>query len=176
MSLWSFTVTIVYYKSKNRKSNAPATLFLGLNTKPSALSMSSLNNVSSGQNLRNGSGKEPNGGSAGGPPPAPNEEASLYEKLTWAHKYDPRSKEEVILNRRVGFYRFKSDLGAGNFSKVKLAHHQLTKGMEISFSGIKKKISSNGMEIWFYNSKCPINVESKANFEHSAKNAVNSNL
>ena len=92
--------------------------------------MSSLNNVSSGQNLRTGSGKEPLGGSAGGPPPPPNEDATLYEKLTWAHKYDPRSKEEVILNRRVGFYRFKSDLGAGNFSKVKLAHHQLTKGME----------------------------------------------
>ena len=110
--------------------------------------MSSLNNVSSGQNLRTVSGKDPLGGSAaGGPPPAPNEDSTLYEKLTWAHKYDPKSKEEVILNRRVGFYRFKSDLGAGNFSKVKLAHHQLTKGMEISFSGIKKKISSNGMEI-----------------------------
>ena len=124
--------------------DVPIYLFLGLNTKPSAVSMSSLNNVSSGQNLRAVSGKEPPGGSAGGPPP---EDSSLYEKLTWAHKYDPKSKEEVILNRRVGFYRFKSDLGAGNFSKVKLAHHQLTKGMEISFSGIKKKISSNGMEI-----------------------------
>jgi len=33
----------------------------------------------------------------------------------------------LVLGRRVGFYKFKSELGAGNFSKVKLATHQLTK-------------------------------------------------
>ncbi len=39
-------------------------------------------------------------------------------------------QRELTLGRRVGFYRFKSDLGAGNFSKVKLATHLLTKGKE----------------------------------------------
>ncbi len=55
-------------------------------------------------------------------------DAPIYEKLVWSHQYDPASQKEIALNRRVGFYKFKSDLGAGNFSKVKLAHHQLTKG------------------------------------------------
>ena len=61
------------------------------------------------------------------PSPPPND-ASVYEKLSWCHQFDPKSKEDVALNRRVGFYKFKSEIGAGNFSKVKLAQHQLTKG------------------------------------------------
>ncbi|EAT40352.1 AAEL007907-PA, partial [Aedes aegypti] len=33
----------------------------------------------------------------------------------------------VALGRRIGFYRFCGDIGRGNFSRVKLAVHQLTK-------------------------------------------------
>ena len=54
--------------------------------------------------------------------------ASLYEKLLWQHQYDEASQKDVTLGRRVGFYKFKSELGSGNFSKVKLAIHQITKG------------------------------------------------
>ena len=61
-------------------------------------------------------------------PSPPPKDASVYEKLSWCHQFDTKSKEDVAMNRRVGFYKFKSEIGAGNFSKVKLAHHQLTNG------------------------------------------------
>lgn len=35
---------------------------------------------------------------------------------------------QVALGRRVGLYRFCGDIGRGNFSRVKLAVHQLTRG------------------------------------------------
>ena len=94
-------------------------LFLGLSAKPSAQSFSSLSSEAS---------KTSKMGSSSTPTP-PTQDAGLYEKLLWSHQHDPKSKEDLVLNRRVGFYRFKSDIGAGNFSKVKLAQHQLTKGM-----------------------------------------------
>ena len=62
------------------------------------------------------------------PPPR---DASLYERLKWAHEFEEASQRDMALGRRIGFYRIKSDLGAGNFSKVKLATHQLTKGKGI---------------------------------------------
>jgi serine/threonine-protein kinase NIM1 len=68
--------------------------------------------------------------SSTGPSPLPRD-APIYEQLIWSHQYDPKSQKEVALNRRVGFYKFKSDLGAGNFSKVKLAQHQLTRGINL---------------------------------------------
>ena len=59
-------------------------------------------------------------------PPA--RDAPLYERLKWSHEFDEMSHRDVALGRRIGFYKIKSDLGSGNFSKVKLANHQLTKG------------------------------------------------
>lgn len=35
---------------------------------------------------------------------------------------------QIALGRRIGFYRFCGDIGRGNFSRVKLAVHQLTRG------------------------------------------------
>jgi len=87
----------------------------GLNTaKQSAHSMNSLSSESSSRM------------SSVATPSPPPKDASVYEKLSWCHQYDTKSKEDVAMNRRVGFYKFKSEIGAGNFSKVKLAHHQLT--------------------------------------------------
>jgi len=83
--------------------------------KQSAHSVSSLSSESSGRM------------SSGATPSPPPNDASVYEKLSWCHQFDPKSKEDVALNRRVGFYKFKAEIGAGNFSKVKLAQHQLTK-------------------------------------------------
>ena len=94
-------------------------LFLGLSAKPSAQSFSSLSSEASKMGSTSAASQQQL------PPP---NEAGLYEKLLWSHQHDPKSKEDLVLNRRVGFYRFKSDIGAGNFSKVKLAQHQLTKG------------------------------------------------
>lgn len=39
-----------------------------------------------------------------------------------------RANKQVALGRRVGLYRYCGDIGRGNFSRVKLAVHQLTKG------------------------------------------------
>jgi hypothetical protein len=52
-----------------------------------------------------------------------------YQRLQ-ASLGDPKWAQDVALGRRVGLYRFCvcGDLGRGNFSKVKLAIHQLTKG------------------------------------------------
>ncbi|UYV65145.1 NIM1K [Cordylochernes scorpioides] len=50
-----------------------------------------------------------------------------YERLLQKMELDDRCREEVALGKRVGFYRFRGDLGAGNFSRVKTALHCLTK-------------------------------------------------
>ncbi|XP_076044979.1 serine/threonine-protein kinase NIM1-like [Oratosquilla oratoria] len=49
-----------------------------------------------------------------------------YERLLYGLHHDQRWLKEVTLGRRVGFYRFRGELGQGNFSTVKLAYHQLT--------------------------------------------------
>lgn len=53
--------------------------------------------------------------------------ATAFERLTYALQNEPRFAEEVALGRRVGAYKFIKDIGRGNFSKVKLAAHQLTR-------------------------------------------------
>lgn len=52
---------------------------------------------------------------------------TAFERLTYALQNEPRYAEEVALGRRVGSYKFIKDIGRGNFSKVKLAAHQLTR-------------------------------------------------
>uniref|UniRef100_A0A1Q3FJD3 non-specific serine/threonine protein kinase n=1 Tax=Culex tarsalis TaxID=7177 RepID=A0A1Q3FJD3_CULTA len=51
----------------------------------------------------------------------------IYQRFTAALQSDPRCSQEVALGRRIGLYRFCGDIGRGNFSRVKLAVHQLTK-------------------------------------------------
>ncbi|KAF1767253.1 hypothetical protein GCK72_007212 [Caenorhabditis remanei] len=50
-----------------------------------------------------------------------------YERAIEQLNNDPMVHKEVALGRRIGFYRLGKELGAGNFSKVKLGVHQLTK-------------------------------------------------
>uniref|UniRef100_A0A182QCT5 Protein kinase domain-containing protein n=1 Tax=Anopheles farauti TaxID=69004 RepID=A0A182QCT5_9DIPT len=57
--------------------------------------------------------------------PAP--KTPIYQRYTTALQNDPRCSQEVALGRRIGLYRFCGDIGRGNFSRVKLAVHQLTK-------------------------------------------------
>jgi len=51
-----------------------------------------------------------------------------YQQLLNSLHHDQRWLTEVNLGKRVGFYRFRGELGSGNFSQVKMAIHQLTKG------------------------------------------------
>uniref|UniRef100_A0A182YH02 non-specific serine/threonine protein kinase n=3 Tax=Anopheles stephensi TaxID=30069 RepID=A0A182YH02_ANOST len=57
----------------------------------------------------------------------PTPKTPIYQRYTTALQNDPRCSQEVALGRRIGLYRFCGDIGRGNFSRVKLAVHQLTK-------------------------------------------------
>ncbi|XP_068234771.1 serine/threonine-protein kinase NIM1-like isoform X1 [Palaemon carinicauda] len=50
-----------------------------------------------------------------------------YERVLYGLHHDQRWLKEITLGRRVGFYRFRGELGQGNFSTVRLALHQLTR-------------------------------------------------
>ncbi|KAF2362865.1 Protein kinase domain [Trinorchestia longiramus] len=61
------------------------------------------------------------GGQGGG------KELGAYERCLYSQTHDPRWQKEALLGRRVGLYRFRGELGQGNFSTVRLAFHQLTR-------------------------------------------------
>lgn len=50
------------------------------------------------------------------------------QKLTVDMCHNEKTIKELNVGRRVGFYKVCSEIGCGNFSKVKLAFHALTKG------------------------------------------------
>ena len=54
---------------------------------------------------------------------------SPYEQQLHQLEHDPRTNKEVLLGKRVRFYQIKGTLGTGNFSKVRLGVHLLTKGI-----------------------------------------------
>nr|XP_054600636.1 serine/threonine-protein kinase NIM1 [Nothobranchius furzeri] len=49
------------------------------------------------------------------------------QKLTTALCKDEKTIKELIIGRRVGFYKVRGEIGYGTFSRVKLAFHALTK-------------------------------------------------
>ncbi|KZS05733.1 Serine/threonine-protein kinase NIM1 [Daphnia magna] len=50
---------------------------------------------------------------------------SRYEQFVTAMTDDERFQRDVTLGKRIGLYKFRGELGTGNFSRVKLAFHQL---------------------------------------------------
>lgn len=76
-------------------------------------------------NLRSSSG---GGGGGGREGHSVSMAASPYEQLLYAMENDNGWAKEVAFGRRIGLYRFKGDIGNGNFSQVKVAIHSLTKG------------------------------------------------
>lgn len=50
------------------------------------------------------------------------------QKLTTDMCKDENTIKELIIGRRVGFYKVRGEIGCGTFSRVKLAFHALTKG------------------------------------------------
>lgn len=50
------------------------------------------------------------------------------QKLTLDMCHNEKTIKELNVGRRVGFYKVYGEIGCGNFSKVKLAFHSLTKG------------------------------------------------
>jgi serine/threonine-protein kinase NIM1 len=57
-----------------------------------------------------------------------NSAGTPYQRLLHSLHHDQQWLTEVNLGKRVGLYRFRGELGSGNFSQVKMAVHQLTKG------------------------------------------------
>lgn len=51
------------------------------------------------------------------------------QKLTTDMHKDDRTIKELVIGRRVGFYKVRGEIGHGTFSRVKLAFHALTKGI-----------------------------------------------
>ncbi|CAK9302933.1 unnamed protein product [Gordionus sp. m RMFG-2023] len=51
---------------------------------------------------------------------------TVLEKAKEELQTDPDIIKELILGKRIGFYKFKGEIGSGNFSQVKLATHCLT--------------------------------------------------
>jgi len=58
-----------------------------------------------------------------------NQPIGPFQKLTRDLVEDERIIKEFSLGKRIGFYRMRGDLGSGNFAKVKLGYHCLTKGI-----------------------------------------------
>jgi hypothetical protein len=58
-----------------------------------------------------------------------NQQLTPYEKASIDVTRDARMVREVMLGKRIGFYRIWTELGRGNFSRVMLATHMLTKGL-----------------------------------------------
>ncbi|OTF73820.1 serine/threonine-kinase-like protein [Euroglyphus maynei] len=50
-----------------------------------------------------------------------------YERIRQLLEMDKTWHKEIAFGRRIGFYRFRGDIGNGNFSQVKVAIHSLTK-------------------------------------------------
>lgn len=55
---------------------------------------------------------------------------AVYEKCVHSLHHDHKWQQETSLGKRVGLYRLQGEVGRGNFSYVKMAFHELTKGME----------------------------------------------
>lgn len=54
-------------------------------------------------------------------------DGGAYERCLYSQTHDQRWQKEALLGRRIGLYRFRGELGQGNFSTVRLAFHQLTR-------------------------------------------------
>ena len=53
---------------------------------------------------------------------------SHFDKLLHDLTHDPKVAKDIALGKRVRLYKIRGQLGTGNFSKVKLGVHILTKG------------------------------------------------
>lgn len=54
-------------------------------------------------------------------------QATSYQKLVELMSQDQTYQRDVTLGKRIGFYKMGKELGSGNFSKVKLGVHLLSK-------------------------------------------------
>ncbi|XP_034403188.1 serine/threonine-protein kinase NIM1 [Cyclopterus lumpus] len=72
--------------------------------------------------LTDSSEVDPDDEKADSPPPL-----TPLQKLTTDMCKDEKTIKDLIIGRRVGFYKVRGEIGCGTFSRVKLAFHALTK-------------------------------------------------
>lgn len=65
------------------------------------------------------------------------------EKLTTDMCKDETTIKELIIGRRVGFYKVRGEIGCGTFSRVKLAFHALTKGRSTCCLTVEGKLAEH---------------------------------
>ena len=53
---------------------------------------------------------------------------SPFERMVYDMTHNERIGNELLLERRVGFYELRGEIGQGNFSHVRLGIHALTQG------------------------------------------------
>nr|ACO11700.1 Serine/threonine-protein kinase NIM1 [Caligus rogercresseyi] len=82
---------------------------------------------SSSKQISVGSASSTDSHVAGSVPESSAQQKSIYERLTWQQQFDEACQRDLALGRRIGFYKFKSELGTGNFSRVKMGIHLPTK-------------------------------------------------
>lgn len=59
---------------------------------------------------------------------APPPRITPLQRLTTDMCKDEKTIKDLMIGRRVGFYKVRGEIGSGTFSRVKLAFHALTKG------------------------------------------------
>ena len=53
---------------------------------------------------------------------------SPFERMVYDMTHNERMGNDLLLERRVGFYELRGEIGQGNFSHVRLGIHALTQG------------------------------------------------
>ncbi|CAL1569072.1 unnamed protein product [Knipowitschia caucasica] len=57
----------------------------------------------------------------------PEQKATPLQRLTFDMCHNQHTIKELVIGRRVGFYKVRGEIGYGTFSRVKMAFHALTK-------------------------------------------------
>ncbi|GCB63897.1 serine/threonine-protein kinase NIM1-like [Scyliorhinus torazame] len=76
----------------------------------------------------------------------PNVLLTPFEKVIYDMRSNKKVKNELILGQRIGFYQLRGEIGIGNFSKVKLGIHCLTKEKVAIKIMDKKHLSQNSQQ------------------------------
>lgn len=56
---------------------------------------------------------------------------SPFERIVYDMAHNEKTKNDLMLGRRICFYELRGEIGHGNFSTVKLGIHSLTKGIKM---------------------------------------------
>ncbi|XP_020388027.1 serine/threonine-protein kinase NIM1-like [Rhincodon typus] len=79
---------------------------------------------------------------------------SPFEKVIYDMKNSKKVKNELMLGKRIGFYQLRGEIGTGNFSKVKLGIHCLTKDKVAIKIMNKKQVTQNSQQLFINEILC----------------------